>query len=375
MPTLDKLREDLSLALLIAKDLGRGVVRGVAQTPAETMGLVNTATNWTPTRGDYAKRYEAASERAKAFANAIVGEDETKGPASFLGELIGPPTKTALKGVGIAGAVGGDLIKDWKWRKMKDVKEELSGLKEVPAYIQEGMGPFLEAQRARAKAGELSADDLIKAHAITMASIQRRARDLPGLGMTRPEDFMAAQLVTPAGRDFRAAGASGAVDQKAIDAMLRDFTPFGKSPSMAEDLAYGAKNLHTMQPNLNAAVTGDVPGWHDFAQNIRGIGPSKSGYTGSMVGRGDIPIADARQLILHAPDTRQEASKFYRRGGGEGGSQALDRLAERQRAMAIALDPRYKDFDQYLIHHGIWDYLGGGATPHAEIPRAFADRL
>jgi hypothetical protein len=353
------------------RDIGRGVARGAASLPADLAWLSNYVLPL-PGRGERLEASERMSERAKALATALVGEKEGAGIAQTGGELAGPPLKTGLKGLAMVGALGPDLIKGWKWRNAADVQKEL-GLTEVPAHVQKEFGPFMQQQAARAKSGDLDVDDLQKAYAITTGSIGRRSRDIPYRGNIRPEDYIADWLLSSAGRDYRAAAQQGVADPKAISNLTEGFAPFGKAESLGRDLTYGAENLGAKAQQLGPALGGSVEDWHKFAQDIPWIGPAKSGFLASLLGRGDIPVLDARQLALHAPDTKHEAGKFFRRGGGEGGNQAVDRLAARQKAMALALDPSLEPFYQSLTHHSVWDKVAGTVTPHAEITEAMLD--
>jgi hypothetical protein len=94
-----------------------------------------------------------------------------------------------------------------------------------------------------------------------------------------------------------------------------------------------------------------------------------------MLGRGDRPTFDARRINLELPDmSKQEVSNIFRRGGGAGGDQAVDKLAERQKQLALALDPSLEAFRQHLTHHTIWDLIGGTETLHDDIARAMLNR-
>ena len=57
--------------------------------------------------------------------------------------------------------------------------------------------------------------------------------------------------------------------------------------------------------------------WSDAIEDFAGIDAAKKGFMGSMLGYGDRPTFDARQIALHVPDPG-EASKFIRRGSSKG---------------------------------------------------------
>jgi hypothetical protein len=39
--------------------------------------------------------------------------------------------------------------------------------------------------------------------------------------------------------------------------------------------------------------------YRDYAEQLKGIAAAKSGFVGSLLGRGDLPTFDARQIYLH----------------------------------------------------------------------------
>lgn len=265
-----------------------------------------------------------------------------------------------------------NLIKDWRWRPLKDVSADLN-IKEVPKYIQEGYGAFMAEQAKRAAAGDLGARDLIKAYGITRSSVNRAGRQMSddlASGFTRPEGYMSEWFSSPAGKSYLDAAQSGKVDAAAIDDLVGRFQPFGMSQVLGKDLEYAAQKLPQVNGSINDLVQGSVPEWRKFAQGIYGIGPAKSGFLPSMLGRGDIPTLDARQLNLHTLDSGDSASKFMRRQGGTGGDQAVDRLASRQQKMNLEISPELQPFYQHLTHHAVWDKIGNSITTHSDIVKA-----
>jgi hypothetical protein len=359
------------------KDTAKGAVRGVAAMPAEGMGALNAVANWTPTRDEYAARYAGMGDRARAYADALMGGSPESSAMGTFGEMLGPPVKGGVKALGVLGAVTPSLIKDWRWRKAADVQKGL-GINEVPAYIQQGYGKFMQGQAGRAASGELGSDDLVKAYGITRSSVNRAARNVSddlAKGSVRPEGYMSEWLLSPAGRDYRAAAQEGVADPAAIDDIVRRFQTFGMADTLGKDLTYGAKELGPRANALREAVTGDKTAWRGFAQDLPGIGPAKSGFLASLLGRGDLPTLDARQLNLWTGSPGDVVSKFTRRGGGLGGDQAVDRLASRQAQLALALDPSLAPQYQHLAHHTLWDKVGGTQTTHDDLIRAMMEPL
>ena len=283
--------------------------------------------------------------------------------------LLGEPTGPAMS-VGPSKQRG--IIGDWRWKGADKVKQEV-GINELPPYIADNYGQFMKEQRGRADAGQLGARDLLKAYGITRSSVNRGAREISddlAQGSVRPEGYMAEWLLSPQGKAYLDAAEKGQVNAEAIADIQKRFAPFGMADTLANDLTYAAQQLAPINGSVNAAVTGPVDQWRVFAQGLNGIGPAKSGFIASLLGRGDLPTLDARQLALHTGKPAKEASKYMRRAGGKGGDAAVDRLAERQKAMGVAVDESLNPFYQHLTHHAVWDKVGGTQTTHEDLIRA-----
>lgn len=271
------------------------------------------------------------------------------------------------------GKKAGSVIGDWRWRPMKEVQEDVQ-LSEVPSYITDNYGEFMVNQAGKASAGDLTPRDLLKAYTITRSSVNRGARaiddDLVQSAEARPEGYFAEWLLSPAGQDFLRGAQKGKVDEAAVSDIVRRFNSFGMAPTLGDDMRWAAGNLPDMAGGMNDAVTGSPEAWRAFAQSLHGIGPSKSGFVASMLGRGDMPTFDARQINLHTGKPSTEASKFVRRQGGAGGDAAVDRLAARQREMNLQLPEKFAPHYQHLTHHAVWDKVAGSKTTHDDLIRA-----
>lgn len=269
-------------------------------------------------------------------------------------------------------AAPGGLIRDWQWLPEAEVNSRV-GLKEVPSYIQDNYGKFMAEQGQRAKGGKVGARDLAKAYGVTRSSVGRAARtindDLSG-GSIRPEGYMSEWLLSPQGRAYLDDAQRGVANTGAITDIVNRFKPFGMADTLGTDLQYGAVTLPGRVSDLQKALNGPVSDWREFAQSLDGIGPAKSGFVASLLGRGDLPTLDARQLVLQTGAPAKAASKYMARGNGLGGDQAVDRLAQRQANMGLKLAPTLEPYRQHLTHHAIWDAVGGTQTTHDDIVRA-----
>lgn len=299
-----------------------------------------------------------------------------------------------VDGYADGGVVGGyqdpetRYISDWNWRPVEDVQESLGNLKEIPSHV-EKFGDFMDNIAKRAGGSGLTVRDLIKAYTITRSSIQRQAADVNKLrasglvlpedmtGKIRPEGAFGEWLHTPAGQAYLDAAEKGKIHQTAIQNAVKVMAPFGRHQTDIPDaLTWAALNLPGKEKQVSELVhaghlMASTPAeWREFTQNIRGVGPSKSGFLASLMGRGDQPTLDARQIILHTGRPTKEAGKYIAKKGGAGGVEAVDRLSARQSAMDLSLPDRLKPYYQHLTHHAVWDKAGGDETTHEDVVRA-----
>jgi len=305
--------------------------------------------------------------------------------------MASPLVKTlgALKKAMQSSERGGDIasyvdpassrIADWQWKPMQGVASQID-TREVPDYIQRGFGEFMADQLKRAQRGEMGPRDLIKAYTITRSSVNRGSlphstatktgMKLPATsGPVRPEGAFSEWLGSPEGQRYLDAAERGEIDAKAIEGLQQKFSPFGMPWVLSEDMKWAAKNFPKRE-GISEMITADPAAYRELSQNVPGIGPAKSGFMGAMLGRGDFPTLDARQLRLHTEGGGKEASKFMKRGKGEGGEEAVARLTARQNALDMGIDPELDPFYQHLVHHTIWDKVGNEQTTHDDLVRA-----
>jgi hypothetical protein len=270
-------------------------------------------------------------------------------------------------------------MKGWDWRPLRDVQEELGGIPSIPGHV-EDFGAFMDEMARKAAGPGLSPRDLIKAYAITRSSIQRRAQDVERLrasgldlpasatGQIRPEGAMAEWLKSPTGQRYLDAAEIGKVDQDAVAHAQSVMKPFGLNAE-SQALPWAAQNLSDKHRDVSdmvkRAVSGDSPvaEWREFGKKLHGIGTAKAGFVASMLGRGDQPTLDARQVILQTGMPTSEAKSPMKRAGFE----AVDRLAARQTALNPQMDPGLEPFRQHLTHHTIWDKAGNEQTTHSDV--------
>lgn len=277
-------------------------------------------------------------------------------------------------------------MKGFNWRPLKDVHEELEGLPEIPDYIH-NYGDFMHEMAAKAATKGLSNRDLLKAYAITRASIHRGAissdkvrekgmavPDSPD-GKIRPEGAMGEWLKTNMGQRYLDAAEDGRVDKEAVAHAQNVMSSFGNAEKTeGQGLPWAVQNLsgkHELVSHLvklGMASGSPVKPWRDFATKLHGIKYAKSGFVGSLLGIGNQPTWDARQINLHTGVPADKEEKRLRTNAiSRAGSDAVDRLADRQVAMNPRLDPSMEPFRQHLTHHAVWDKTEGTVTPHDDL--------
>ena len=280
-------------------------------------------------------------------------------------------------------------IADWNWRPLADVDADL-GLTEIPPHVQ-AFGDYMRGMSDKAAGEGLTARDLIKGYTTTRASIQRRATDadlLRQLGldlpddvkMIRPEGAWAEWLGTPMGQRYLDAAARGDVEGDAVANAIKVMSPFGRHETdIPDSMKWAAQNLPGREATASDLVARAAQGasapeeWRQFTSDIRGVGPSKSGFLASLYGRGDQPTLDARQIILNTGEPTKLAAPFLARSKGEGGVEAVDRLAARQSALGLQVPSQYNPFYQHLAHHSIWDKASNEMTTHGDVVKAMQD--
>lgn len=270
-------------------------------------------------------------------------------------------------------------MQGFDWRPLRDVQEDLGGMQEIPGHV-EDFGAYMDEMARKAATSGLSPRDLIKAYAITRSSIQRRSQtadkvraaglDLhPSVtGSIRPEGAMAEWLKSKMGQRYLDAAEVGKVDPEAVAHAQKVMKPFGLNAE-TDALPWAAENLHdkhkAVSDMVKRAVSQDSPvaEWREFGKGLRGIGTAKAGFAASMLGRGDQPTLDARQVVLQTGMPTSEAKGPMARAGFD----AVDRLASRQTALNPKMDPGLEPFRQHLTHHAIWDKAGNEQTTHSDV--------
>jgi hypothetical protein len=307
------------------------------------------------------------------------------------GEVDGYAPGGAIQGYANLGAVRKSLsqyidpatkkIADWNWKPLPDVAQKLK-VTSVPDYIQGGYGEFMKDQAARAANNQLTPRDLLKAYTITQSSIGRgglpyttatkAGLKLPNNGeLVRPEGAFAEWLGSKEGQRYLDLAEKGEVDPAVLKNLSEKFAPFGKQNQLAGSMEYAANTIPGFSQDLNKAITGSKEDYRDWAEQLKGIAGAKSGFIGSMLGRGDLPTFDARQIGLHTGNEAPVSiGSIMSRGNGQGAREAVDRLSARQNALDLGIDPSLEPHYQHLTHHAVWDDIADSKTTHDDLVNA-----
>jgi len=254
------------------------------------------------------------------------------------------------------------------------------GMKQLPEHIAK-FGKFM-LWRARQ---EVTPEDVVKAYTITVASIQRAAIDAaklkrtwpesPFTGEVRPEDVWAHLLVsTPEGQLYVKSAANERFEADAARALTRKFAAYGRAWNMKEDVPgvlylqmAGAPRLAKQAATIHTLLRhGTKQAWTRFVvDTVHGVSYAKAGFLASLLGRGDIPTADAREHDVWAPDLAA--------GKGRGLThEYLDFIDERLQTLNVQMPEELRPFYQHLVHHAVWDKTANSETTHREIVKCMA---
>lgn len=333
--------------------------------------------------GGGGKAGDPGGEKAQALAEIdAVNAGGGQGAGSGIG--------LAARGGRIHRKDGGETYKDpesrkiagWHWRPLSEVQEQLGGLHEIPSHVA-NFGQFMDETARRAATHGLTPRDLIKAYTITRSSIQRESRsadkarasgvNIPHdfTGNVRPEGAFGEWLHSPMGRRYLDAAERGVVDHESIADAVKVMKPFGLSTEV-HALPWAAKNLPQHASAVSDMVARAMQSksspeeWRNFVSGVHGIGSAKAGFMASLLGRGDQPTLDARQIVLHTGKPTKEAKLPLARAGHE----AVDRLAARQSAMGLKTPEGMEPYYQHLSHHAVWDKVGNEQTTHQDVINA-----
>lgn len=260
-------------------------------------------------------------------------------------------------------------------RAVERVEERHPGtpLARLPKHIE----PFGRYMRLAAEE-PITARRLVKAYVMTRASVQRQGvpkgtvcRVYPGYtplprhadtAMVRPEDVMARLFFTPAGERYLDAAERGGFDAEAARELADRMHCFGlidNAQGLYEDMRRAAEDVAPRTPEYERALSAAPQDyWAFMKSNAFGIGASKAGFFAALLGRGDIPTFDAREIELWSryANTRKALKRKVR-------WEDVVKLRERLLAVPMQLPRELEPYRVHLVHHALWDAYAKGARP------------
>jgi hypothetical protein len=270
-----------------------------------------------------------------------------------------------------------------KWRKVSDVKTEI-GLDSLPRHIIP-FATFMRTMADKAANGGLTSRDLIKAYTIARSSMNRTAvttSRIKDAGLVLPENYVEDKirpegafgywLLSPVGQRYLNAAEVAIVDEEAVADAVKVMAPFGTQNALGKDLERAAGgDLHTRLPAMTAAIAKAATGknavkdWQDATSNLFGVREAKKGFLGSLLGFGQLPTFDARQININVkPDSKEDTLRAL---SSVKARDVVAKLARRMDALSLTMDPEYAPFYQHLAHHAVWDAVGGTETTHSDV--------
>lgn len=309
-----------------------------------------------------------AGRAATSLPGATGATGETTGSTLDVAGGLYKPAEVIARPTGI--------IKDWRWRPMDEVRGMLGDLpgSELPGYISEGYGTFMQDQARRLANKDLNLRDLMKAYILTRSSVNRKSRnvldDVMQAENVRPEGYVAEWLLTQNGQKLLDSLMDGTVNEEALDSLLHGFKAFGMAPTLGKDIRWAAQNLPERADPLTSALGGSLEDWRKYTKDIHGISAAKTPFLASMLGRGDRATADARELKLHTGQDPEIVQRYMKRQGAQGGHAAVDKMTRRNAELGIKVPKELEPFAPHAVHHAVWDKADNIQTTHEDLTRA-----
>lgn len=270
-----------------------------------------------------------------------------------------------------------------KWRKVSDVKNSIR-LDKLPDHILP-FANFMQTMAEKADSGGLTSRDVIKAYTIARSSMNRGAittdkvrasgLQLPARfsdAKIRPEGAFGYWLLSPVGQRYLNSAEVAIVDEAAIADAVKVMAPFGTQNTLGEDLKRAAGgDLHTRLPAMTAAIAKAAEGknavkdWQEATDNLYGVREAKKGFLGSLLGFGQLPTFDARQININVREDSKEDT--LRALSSTRAREVVAKLSRRMDALSLTMDAEFTPFYRHLVHHAVWDAVGGTATTHEDV--------
>jgi hypothetical protein len=190
--------------------------------------------------------------------------------------------------------------------------------------------------------------------------------------MRRSRSIQSAIAALPGGLQDPAAmqAALSPQSQRYLSAIVGAFEAFGLQTQLGGQILTWLPRTLVYQDMIFDLVRGPKVGHllaaYYKAEFFRGAGIAKIPFTAAMLGRGDLPVMDAREIeVFFKPDRyRFDIDKAGPKMG------AVPILADRMSQLNVQMPSSLEPFRQYLTHHYVWDASEGDDTTHADMIRA-----
>jgi hypothetical protein len=260
--------------------------------------------------------------------------------------------------------------------------------KTLPRHIK-GYAEFMRRQSQR----QMTPRDIAKAYLLTVGSMQRAAQDAskvcanwktyPGTcaGKVRPEDVLGDLLRSDAGQTYLNALDAGRYDEAAAKTLAKRYSSFGFENTFRKQLRK-AVDLGKDADKINKLLKkGTRPSWYKYVRkNIPGVSTAKAGFLASLMGRGDMATADARELrfwLCPEPNWDRKKrtcswpiAKQFDKPDKVIDDAFMDIFNKRMKALNVKMPTKYRPFYEHLAHHALWDAIDRTKTTHAEVVEA-----
>lgn len=158
--------------------------------------------------------------------------------------------------------------------------------------------------------------------------------------------------------------------QRYLEVIYRVFGAFGLDKSLKAQLLTFLPTTLVYQDMifdlLRQPSQGYLLGCYFKSAFFKGAGIAKIPFTAAMLGRGDLPVIDAREI-----DTWFSKGKYVRLSQDDKLKlAAIPMLADRLEGLRVQMPKALEPFRQYLTHHYVWDASEGSDTMHTDMIRA-----
>lgn len=286
------------------------------------------------------------------------------------------------------------------FKKAKLVRPELAQeilTKDVPEHLQP-VADFIFRQRQKFLDGKMTVRDVAKAYIITVSSIQAGAIGVDAIkastGQTfpeyatmrgktgdiqiRPEDAVSAWLLTPDGKKaLDSLEQTAKVDEKLWQPLIDLRQAYGNNTLKTWAFSPKSKGVNLYKIEEMARLinqTGGNPRKLEAAvQRLVGIKDAKAGFIKHLLGFGDTPTVDAREInfwltgsadISSLKTKGAEVARAAKDAGGKVRQYVVKRIGNQIKDLAKRYDMDV-NVGAHIVHHWLWDATSNEVTTHA----------